>query len=87
MEQLKKSIDAAQEILGAMLGVKRKLSDAFGKEEIDRDMYTILNGEAQGMETKIRAYITYQEREYKRAGGYFYDPATRCAKPGLRYHF
>lgn len=87
MENIKKSINAAQEILGAILGVKKKLSDAYGNEEIDRDMYTILSGEAQGMETKLRAYITYQEHEYKRAGGYFYDPSTRCVKSGLRYHF
>lgn len=66
-----KSLEAAQELLGAVETIKGRLNAAFGARVIEKGFYQELRLLAGQMESSVRDFALDHERKYERSVGFF----------------
>ena len=66
-----KSLEAAQELLGAVETIKGRLNAAFAARVIEKGFYQELRLLAGQMESSVRDFALDHERKYEKSVGFF----------------
>ncbi|MMZ53855.1 hypothetical protein D1872_156600 [compost metagenome] len=85
MQELQKSIQASQELLGAYESFKAKTKQVYNQKLISGELYSKLCSCLRDIYCVVHAELISQERQFERAGGRFYE-AEQSGTKGMFIH-